>query len=82
MKIYEILSEAGVLDVVKDDELQTTLVDKTSGITTVVDKKNPKAPKIAKDATGTVSLSVPTAGSTLKPLPIAPGTKVNIKPQG
>jgi hypothetical protein len=81
MKIYEILAESGVLDVVKDNDLQTTLVDKASGITTVVDKKNPKAPKIEKAADGATTLSVPTPGAT-KPLPIPPGTKVNIKPQG
>ena len=81
MKIFEIITEAAVLDVVKDDDKQTTLVDKASGVTTIVDKKNPKSPKLQKDEKGQYSMGVPKPGATTKPVPITPGTKVAVKPQ-
>jgi hypothetical protein len=80
MKIYEILREAeAVLDIEKDDDKMTTLVDKTTGVRTTIDKKNPKSPKLGQDATGKYTLQAPTPGTPPKPANIKPGTKVTLQ---
>jgi hypothetical protein len=80
MKIFEILSEAeSVLDVEKDDDNATTLVDKTTGVRTMIDKKNPKSPKLSQDDKGSYVLQTPKPGAPPKPAAITPGTKVAVQ---
>jgi hypothetical protein len=81
MRIADIIFENGELSVEKDDANATVLVDKSKGTKTVIDKKNPNAPKLNKDEKGNLSLAQEKPGqSAMKKLPIAPGTKVSVKP--
>jgi hypothetical protein len=81
MKIYEILSEQqpGEMSVEKDDDIQTVLIDKAKGTKTVIDKKNPNAPKISQDETGKLSIEKEPAGQAAKKMAIPAGTKVAVK---
>lgn len=79
MRISEILHEAETtLDVEKDDINSTTLVDKTTGVKTTIDKKNPKSPKLAQNPSGQFTLQTPTPGSTA-PTTMQTGTKVKLQ---
>lgn len=66
------------LSVVKDDDTETVLVDKTKGTKTVIDKKNPNSPKLAPDAAGKMVMQAPQPGSPPKPAAIKPGTPVKV----
>ena len=80
MKISELLREAeAVLDIEKDDDKLTTLVDKTTGVRTTIDKKNPKSPKLAQDEKGQYVLQTPKPGAPPKPANIKPGTKITLQ---
>lgn len=80
MRIYEIFNEAvAQLAIEKDDDKMTTLLDKATGVRTVIDKKNPKSPKIAQDATGKLSITPVGPGSAPKAPTIKPGTPVAVQ---
>lgn len=66
------------LSVEKDDDKETVLVDKAKGTKTVIDKKNPNAPKIAQDQSGKLVMQQPKPGSPPKPPAIKPGTAVKV----
>lgn len=80
MRMFEILNEQqpGEMSVEKDDDRETVLVDKAKGTKTVIDKKNPNAPKLAQDQAGKLSLEKEPADQTAKKLPIPSGTKVAV----
>lgn len=80
MKISEIFFEQdGQLAVEKDDDKMTSLVDKATGVRTIIDKKNPKSPKLTQGITGQYSISPTTPGATAKPPAIKPGTVVAVQ---
>lgn len=80
MRIYELFNEAvAQLAVEKDDDKMTTLLDKATGVRTVIDKKNPKSPKIAQNATGQLSITPVTPGAAPKAPTIKPGTPVAVQ---
>jgi hypothetical protein len=67
------------LNVEKDDDQQTVLVDKAKGTKTVIDKKNPNAPQLSQDDKGSFTLKTEKPGVAPKKLPIPPGTKVQVQ---
>lgn len=81
MRIYEVLAEQqpGEMSVEKDDDNETVLVDKAKGTKTVIDKKNPDAPKVSQDDTGKLSLEKEPPGQAAKKLAIPAGTKVAVQ---
>tara|TARA_B110000503_G_scaffold128364_1_gene199268 strand:- start:991 stop:1233 length:243 start_codon:yes stop_codon:yes gene_type:complete len=80
MKIYEILSEQdAVLQIEKDDEKQTVLIDPKTKIRTTVPKDPMKPGAITKDERGTLTLDTKTKGTVDRG--IKPGDNVIIKTQ-
>lgn len=67
------------LNVEKDDDQQTVLVDKAKGTKTVIDKKNPNAPQISQDDKGSFTMKTEKPGVAPKKLPIPPGTKIQVQ---
>jgi hypothetical protein len=81
MRIYEILAEQapGEMSVEKDTDQETVLVDKAKGTKTVIDKKNPNAPKLTQDQQGKFQVEKEPPGQAAKKLPIPAGTKVAVQ---
>lgn len=78
MKINEILSEMdAVLQIEKDDEKQTTLVDPKTKIKTIVPKDPTKPGAITKDERGKLTLDTNTKGTVNRG--IKPGDNVVVK---
>ena len=78
MKMNEILSEMNaVLQIEKDDEQQTTLVDPKTKIKTIVPKDPMKPGAISKDERGKLTLDTKTKGTVDRG--IKPGDNVTIK---
>jgi len=80
MKIHEILSEMdAVLQIQKDDDKQTILIDPKTKITTTVPKDPSKPGAIAKDERGNLTLDTKTKGTVDRG--IKPGDNVTVKAQ-
>lgn len=78
MKIFELLAEQDqILQIEKDDEKETVLVDPKSKIKTVVPKDPSKPGAIAKDERGNLTLDPKTKGTVDRG--IKPGDKVTVK---
>jgi hypothetical protein len=80
MKINEILSEQdAVLQIEKDDEKQTVLIDPKTKIKTTVPKDPMKPGAISKDERGNLTLDTKTKGTVDRG--IKPGDNVVVKAQ-
>ena len=80
MKMNEILSEMdAVLQIEKDDEKQTVLVDPKTKIKTTVPKDPSKPGAITKDDRGNLTLDTKTKGTVDRG--IKPGDNVVVKTQ-
>jgi hypothetical protein len=80
MKMNEILSEMdAVLQIEKDDEKQTVLVDPKTKIKTTVPKDPSKPGAITKDERGNLTLDTKTKGTVDRG--IKPGDNVVVKTQ-
>ena len=80
MKMNEILSEMdAVLQIEKDDEKQTVLVDPKTKIKTTVPKDPSKPGAITKDERGNLTLDTKTKGTVDRG--IKPGDNVAVKTQ-
>jgi hypothetical protein len=78
MKMNEILSEMdSVLQIEKDDEQQTTLIDPKTKIKPIVPKDPMKPGAIAKDERGNLTLDTKTKGTVDRG--IKPGDNVTVK---
>ena len=78
MRINEIISEqAGFLQIEKDDERETVLVDPKTKVKTVVPKDANKPGMIQKDDRGQLTLDTKTKGTVNRG--IKPGDKVQVK---
>jgi hypothetical protein len=78
MKISELLNEAPqMLQIEKDDDKETTLVDPNTKVKTIVPKDPKKPGMIAKDETGKLTLDTKTTGSVDRG--IRPGDRVQVK---
>jgi len=78
MKIIELLAEQDqILQIEKDDEKETVLVDPISKIKTTVPKDPSKPGAIAKDERGELTLDPKTKGTVDRG--IKPGDKVTVK---
>jgi hypothetical protein len=78
MKMNEILSEMdAVLQIEKDDDNETVLVDPKTKIKTTVPKDPSKPGAIAKDERGNLTLDTKTKGTVDRG--IKPGDKVVVK---
>lgn len=79
MKMHEILSEMGsqVLQIEKDDDKETVLIDPKSKVKTVVPKDPSKPGAIAKDERGNLTLDTKIKGTVDRG--IKPGDKVTVK---
>lgn len=78
MKILELLAEQDqVLQIEKDDEQETVLIDPVSKIKTTVPKDPSKPGAIAKDERGNLTLDTKTKGTVDRG--IKPGDKVTVK---
>ena len=78
MKINEILSEMdAVLQIEKDDDKETVLVDPKTKIKTTVPKDPSKPGAIAKDERGNLTLDTKTKGTVDRG--IKPGDNVTVK---
>jgi len=80
MKIYEVIQEQMVsgsqLDVLDDNDKETTLVDPKSKVKTVIPKDPNKPGMIAKDERGQLKLNTKTNGTVDKG--IKPGDKITV----
>lgn len=78
MKISELLNEAPqMLQIEKDDDKETTLVDPITKVKTIVPKDPKKPGMIAKDETGKLTLDTKTTGKVERG--IRPGDRVQVK---
>lgn len=78
MKISEIISEQqGFLQIEKDDDKQTVLVDPKTKVKTIVPKDPNKPGMIQKDDRGQLTLDTQTKGTVDRG--IKPGDKVTVK---
>lgn len=77
MKMAELLGENTFLQIEKDDEKETVLVDPKSKIKTVVPKDPMKPGAITKDERGNLTLDPKTKGTVDRG--IKPGDKVLVK---
>lgn len=80
MKIHEIVTEqmapGAMLDVLDDNDQETTLVDPKTKVKTVVPKDPKKPGMIQKDPQGKLTLSTKTNGTVDKG--VKPGDKVTV----
>lgn len=78
MRINEIISEqAGFLQIEKDDDKETVLVDPKTKVKTVVPKDPKKPGMITPDERGQLTLDTKTKGTVNRG--IKPGDKVQVK---
>jgi hypothetical protein len=77
MKMYEVLAENQFLQIEKDDDTETVLVDPKTKIKTTVPKDPSKPGAIAKDERGNLTLDTDTKGTVDRG--IKPGDKVLVK---
>jgi hypothetical protein len=77
MKMYELLAENQFLQIEKDDDKETVLVDPKTKIKTTVPKDPSKPGAIAKDERGNLTLDTDTKGTVDRG--IKPGDKVLVK---
>ncbi len=78
MKIYEVMGQQ-VLQIEKDDDRETVLVDPKSKVKTIVPKDPTKPGAISKDDRGNLTLDQTTKGTVDRG--IKPGDKVMVKQQ-
>ncbi len=78
MKINEIITEQSpILQIMKDDDKETTLIDPKSKVLTVVPKDPNKPGMISKDDRGNLTLDTQAKGTVDRG--IKPGDKVMVK---
>jgi hypothetical protein len=78
MKIYEVIGQQ-VLQIEKDDDKETVLIDPKSKVKTIVPKDPTKPGAISKDARGNLTLDQTNKGPVNRG--IKPGDKVMVKKQ-
>lgn len=78
MKISELLNEAPqILQIEKDDDKETTLVDPNTKVKTIVPKDPKKPGMISKDDAGKLTLDTKTTGAVDRG--IRPGDRVQVQ---
>ena len=77
MKIHEIVSEATVLQIMKDTNKETVLIDPRTKVQTLVPKDPKKPGMISKDERGNLTLDTKAKGKVDRG--IKPGDKVTVK---
>ena len=77
MKIHEIVSEATVLQIMKDTDKETVLIDPRTKVQTLVPKDPKKPGMINKDERGNLTLDTKAKGTVDRG--IKPGDKVTVK---
>jgi hypothetical protein len=77
MKINEIIVEQGILQIEKDDDKETTLVDPKTNVKTVVPKDPNKPGMIKTNDAGKLELDTKTSGKIERG--IKPGDAVMVK---
>ena len=77
MKIHEIVSEATMLQVMKDTDKETVLIDPRTKVQTLVPKDPKKPGMLSKDERGNLTLDTKAKGTVDRG--IKPGDKVTVK---